>query len=257
MKLNQIIEGDCLKQLKKLKDETIDVVITSPPFNLNSKYNSYNDNQPVIKYYKFLKNVFIQINRVLKKDGSFFLDVGSYSHNPFFSLEVAKLCSPQFVLQNHFIWVKSISIGNNSFGHFKPINSEKYVNNNFEDIFHFTKLGDVALNRLSIGVPYVDQSNIKRWSKKNALRCQGNCWFIPYDTINSKKEKGKHPAIFPVKLAENCIKIHGIKKDMIVLDPFAGTGSALVAAQELGVDYIGIEIDKEYVKFAQKRLEQL
>ena len=89
---------------------------------------------------------------------------------------------------------------------------------------------------------------------KPNLRDKGNSWFIPYETRQSKLEKGNHPAIFPVKLVEDCIKLTG-KTSGIVLDPFMGTGTTGVAAVNLGWDYIGYDIDEDYVKYSKQRLE--
>jgi site-specific DNA-methyltransferase (adenine-specific) len=81
-------------------------------------------------------------------------------------------------------------------------------------------------------------------------------WFIPYDTVQSKAEKFDHPAGFPVELPARCIKLHGLRPDLMVLDPFLGTGTTLVAAQALGCRSIGIEIDRKYVEIAMQRLKE-
>ena len=80
-------------------------------------------------------------------------------------------------------------------------------------------------------------------------------WFIPYDTVQSKGEKFNHPAGFPVELPTRCIKLHGLRPDLMVLDPFLGAGTTLVAAQALGCRSIGIEIDRKYVEIAIQRLK--
>ena len=107
-----------------------------------------------------------------------------------------------------------------------------------------------------MNLPYTDKSNIKRWNGvKTDLRDRGNVWFIPYET---KQIKDKHPAMFPVQLPEMCIKLHGIKENnMIVLDPFMGSGTVAVAAKKLGVNYIGIELNKEYINIAEQRLQNI
>src|SRR5207253_7485933 len=69
-----------------------------------------------------------------------------------------------FVLQNTIHWIKSIAIDNRTFGHFKPISSKRFLNDCQEYIFHFTKTGRVEIDRLAVGVPYQDKSNIARWS---------------------------------------------------------------------------------------------
>jgi site-specific DNA-methyltransferase (adenine-specific) len=130
------------------------------------------------------------------------------------------------------------------------------LNNNHESIFHFTNTGKVPLDRLAIGVPFKDKSNIARWGHARDRRCVGNVWFIPYKTVRSKAQKFDHPAGFPVELPTRCIKLHG-GKNITVLDPFAGTGSTLVAAEKLKCRGIGIEIDGDYSATAVERLRRV
>jgi len=251
----EIIAGDCEYVLKTLADESIDVIVTSPPYNIGLSYRTYNDQQPGEHYLEWLSRISCEIERVLCSDGSFFLNVGSTNTEPWISFDVANTIRKRFVLQNHFTWVKSISIGDDSIGHFKPISGQRFLNHNHEAIFHFTKSGRVQLDRLAIGVPFKDKTNIARWGHKRDRRCAGNVWFIPYKTVRSKAQKFYHPAGFPVALPERCIKLHG-KKDAVVLDPFLGAGSTLVAAMQFGCSGIGIEIDSEYAKIAVARLNQ-
>ena len=129
----------------------------------------------------------------------------------------------------------------------------------WEHLFHFTKDGNVEIDRLSIGVKYeYYEANIRgnnTAETKPNLRDKGNCWFVPYETINSKELRGKHPATFPVKLVEDCLKMTG-RDYGVVLDPFMGTGTTAVAAQIMGWDYIGYDIDQDYVDFATNRLNR-
>ena len=81
----------------------------------------------------------------------------------------------------------------------------------------------------------------------------GNVWFIPYETVRSAKS---HPSSFPVQLPEMCIKDAGLKPGSLVLDPFMGIGTTAVACTNLGVDYIGFEIDPSYVDIALKNVRQ-
>ena len=96
------------------------------------------------------------------------------------------------------------------------------------------------------------RGNNTKENKPN-LRDKGNAWFIPYETINSKELRGKHPATFPVKLVEDCLKLTGIQGGTVV-DPFMGTGSTAVAANYLRWRAIGYDIDEDYVKFANNRV---
>ena len=140
-------------------------------------------------------------------------------------------------------------------GHYKPINSERFVNDCHEFVFHFTRDGRTPLDRTAIGVPYQDASNVARWrSGGENRRCRGNTWFIPYETIQSRDKDRPHPATFPPRLPEYCFKLHGLPRLKLAMDPFLGLGSSAVAAAELDVDFVGIEMDAHYLKEAIARV---
>jgi site-specific DNA-methyltransferase (adenine-specific) len=250
----QIELGDCLTRLGAMQDASIDVIVTSPPYNIGVAYRSYRDRRPRPSYLAWLSEIGAELFRVLKPGGSFFLNVGSTSSDPWISLDVAGAFRERFALQNHIVWAKSLSIGEDTVGHFKPISSRRFLNHNHEAIYHFTDHGDVPVNRLAVGVPFKDKSNIARWGHASDRRCAGNVWFIPYKTVRSKAQKYDHPAGFPVELPTKCIQLHGVA-DAVVLDPFLGTGTTLVAAQRLGCDGLGIEIDPAYAETAVLRLK--
>lgn len=248
----KLIHGDCIEQMQKLEENSIDITITSPPYNLSIAYNSYRDNLPIDQYLEWCDLWLAQVARILKKDGSFFLNIGNSCTNPWISNDVANIARKYFVLQNKIIWAKSISVGDKNFGHFKPINSKRYVNHLYEDIYHFTLDGNVKIDKLAIGVEYSDKSNLIRWqSVENDKRCRGNIWYIPYETIQKKEQKGNHPAIFPKQLVVNCLKLHGLEKIKSVLDPFCGTGTTNLICEELGIESIGIDIDETYLNYAK------
>jgi len=248
---------DCLDGIEELSDNSVDAIVTSPPYNLNIKYGQYDDSKPKKEYIDWLSNIFEKSKRVLKDDGHLFVNMGYSNIDPWVGMEIAFALRKNWTLQNHINWVKSIHVKDKTHGHFKPINSKRFLCPTWEHLFHFTKTGNVDVDRLSIGVPYeYYEENIRGKNTvdtKPNLRDKGNCWFIPYETINSKDLKGKHPATFPVKLAENCMLMTGIKKG-IVLDPFMGTGTTAVAAINLEWDYIGFEIDADYFNFAKQRV---
>lgn len=250
-----VLQGDCLARLAEIPDGSIDVVVTSPPYNLGIAYRSYDDRRPRAEYLGWLKNVAKELARVMARDASFFLNVGGTGADPWVAMDVANAFRDTFVLQNHIIWVKSVSIGEDTVGHFKPISSRRYLNNNHEAVYHFTKTGSVEIDRLAVGVPYKDKTNIARWQHAKAdRRCAGNTWFIPYETVRSKTQKFDHPAGFPVGLPVRCISLHG-RGNLNVLDPFLGAGTTLVASQRLGCKGVGIEMDPDYVATAVARLK--
>ncbi|HUT82088.1 MAG TPA: site-specific DNA-methyltransferase [Candidatus Bathyarchaeia archaeon] len=255
---NKILCEDCIIGMNSiLPEKSIDIIVTSPPYNIGINYNKYNDNLPFNEYLSWIDKVAKGCFRVLKDDGSFFINIGDRPSDEFRSFLVANKISDYFKLQNTIHWVKSIAIPDNeiNIGHYKPVNSNRYLNNSHEYIFHFTKDGNIELDKKAIGVPYADKSNIGRWKQaKEDLRCRGNQWFIPYDTVHEKKI---HPAMFPILLPEMCIKLHGLgKKPLVVLDPFMGVGTTARAARNLGCDYVGFEIDEKYLKIALKLLKE-
>lgn len=241
-----------------MADECIDLVVTSPPYNLGINYSSYKDKLTDADYLEWSMEWLKEVLRVLKPDGALFLNVGASPKDPLMPHRLILRATEIFSLQNTFHWIKSITVetieGKTvSAGHFKPINSKRYVNDCHEFVFHLTKEGTIPVDRRAVGVPYVHKSNINRWGHTDGedKRCRGNAWFVPYKTIQSRNEERPHPATFPVKLAENCIRIHGTPEDSIVMDPFAGIGHAAVAAVNCNVkQFIGLDIDADYLKQA-------
>jgi len=204
-----------------------------------------------------MERVAVECRRVMKREGSFFFNIGERPSDELSALKVAERIGRHFRLQNTIHWVKSIAAPEEgvNIGHYKPVNSPRYLNGCHEYIFHFTPTGEVALDKLSIGVPYRDKSNIGRWkAAQRDIRDRGNMWFIPYATVQAKKD---HPAAFPPELPEMCIRLHGLDKGrLLVLDPFMGSGSTALAAKRLGCDYVGFEIDPDYVRLAREKLGQ-
>jgi len=253
---------DCVQGMTKLPAASIDLVVTSPPYNLGIRYSKFSDRSDRTSYLRWCKTWAAKITRLLKGAGSFFLNVGASPANPMFPHELVLELRDLFVLQNTIHWIKSISIEEKngqivSRGHFKPISSRRFLNDCHEYVFHFTKSGRVEIDRLALGVPYQDKSNIARWSHTSGRdrRCRGNTWFIPYETIQSRQKERPHPATFPVGLAEWCIKLHGVSRVQTMLDPFLGIGNSAVAARNYGVkEFIGFEVDETYLAEAQRRI---
>jgi site-specific DNA-methyltransferase (adenine-specific) len=263
-----LLHGDCLKVLPTLPSDSFDLVVTSPPYNLGINYKSFKDTAPREEFLKWCRSWAAELRRVMADDASFFLNVGAAPANPLMphQLILALTDGPQplFVLQNTFHWIKSITIETRagepiSAGHFKPINSQRFVNDCHEYVFHLTKSGNVPLDRRAAGVPYQDKSNIARWGHTGGadLRCRGNNWFIPYETINSRDKDRPHPATFPVALVEQCVRLHGKGPATRLIDPFLGIGTSAVAAFRRKIEtFTGIELDGHYLATARERLEQ-
>ena len=262
--------GDCLELLRSFEPGAISVIVTSPPYNLGVRYRSYDDTLPRDRYLDWSGAWIEAAARVLDPSGSLFLNVGAKPTDPWTALDVAQAARPHLQLQNTIHWIKSIAIDRDAagagagmtkdlnVGHYKPINSERFLNDCQEFVFHFTPGGRTPLDRRAIGVRYQDTSNIARWGDgANDRRCRGNTWFIPYETIQNRDKDRPHPATFPVRLPEYCVRLHGLSRTHVLMDPFLGLGSSALAAVELGVDFVGIEIDPHYLAEAIDRTRAL
>jgi site-specific DNA-methyltransferase (adenine-specific) len=258
--------GDCLDVLSALDPASVDAIVTSPPYNLGIRYRSYDDTMPRERYLEWTGEWVARAARALTPQGSLFLNVGAKPTDPWTALEVAMAARPYLTLQNTIHWIKSIAIEKSlagararldddlAVGHYKPINSKRFLHDCQEFVFHFTPGGDTPLDRQAIGVRYQDQSNVGRWrAASSGVRCRGNTWFIPYETIQSRDKDRPHPATFPPKLPEMCLRLHGLDRVRLVADPFLGLGSTAVACAELGVSFIGVEMDEGYLQEAVER----
>jgi site-specific DNA-methyltransferase (adenine-specific) len=258
--------GDSVDVLGRLAPGSISAIVTSPPYNLGIRYRTYEDTLPRDRYLEWTSEWVGQAARSLSPDGSLFLNVGAKPTDPWTAIDVAQAARSHLHLQNTIHWIKSIAIekalagaraglaDDLAVGHYKPINSRRFLHDCHEFVFHFSPAGTTPIERQAIGVKYQDQSNVGRWrTAASGVRCRGNTWFIPYETIQSREKDRPHPATFPPKLPEMCLRLHGLERLQVVADPFLGLGSTAVACAQLGVSFVGVEIDEGYLKDAIER----
>lgn len=262
----QFYLGDCLELLPRLPAGSVDVAVTSPPYNLGIAYNTFDDTMPRPDYLRWTSAWIAALARTLKPEASLFLNVGSKPTDPWLALDVAQAARPHLQLQNTIHWIKSIAIEKSlageraglqddlAVGHYKPINSRRFVHDCHEFVFHLTPDARTPLDRQAVGVRYQDPSNVARWrGAGSGVRCRGNTWFIPYETIQDRAKDRPHPATFPTRLPEMCIRLHGLDRTHTVADPFLGLGSTAVACARLGVGFMGFDVDEAYLKEAVAR----
>jgi hypothetical protein len=143
---------DCVPGIKKrVKPGSVDVVVTSPPYNLGIEYGAYDDTVSRDEYLAWTIKWAEVVKDAMSDGGSLFLNIGSKPTDPWVPFEVAEVLRPIFELQNVIHWVKSIAVAKEdvgdygaivsdvAIGHYKPINSRRFVNDCHEYIFHFTK----------------------------------------------------------------------------------------------------------------------
>lgn len=214
----------------------IDLIVTSPPYKDEDGYTD-----------DLIKRLADLSFSSLKKDAWMFVNFGhlaGFKSRPF---RVAMMLEDAgFIWNDTITWIKN---------HYRPLAGKRRLNNLTEFVFVFSK-GRPSMDRLSIGVPYEDKSNIKRWKGTNGkdLKCGGNVWYIPYETVQTKEEK-LHNDRFPVGLPEKAIKLSGIPEGSLVVDPFMGSGTTAIAAIRLGMNYWGTEMNPCNYNIAIQRIK--
>ena len=186
-----ILNQDCRDWMRTQSAGLVDCVVTSPPYNLGITYQSYEDKLPRDRYLAWLGDVFDDLHRVLRPDGHFFLNVGYSNTDPWVDVDVLLVARKRFVLQNRICWVKSVSIDTETFGHFKPISSGRYVTPTHEMVFHLTKTGDVPIDRSAVGVPYKWKSNLDKRSRMRGRLAKkfGYAGWLDFEARAPKRER--------------------------------------------------------------------
>ena len=196
--------------------------------------------------------------RVLDPLGSLFLNVGGKPTDPWTALDVAQAVRPHLHLQNTLHWVKSIAIDQDAaggasgltqalaVGHYKPINSPRFVNDCHEFIFHFTPTGRTPLDRLAVGVPYQDESNIARWRGAGTADCaaegiRGSSLTRRFRIARRTGRTRPHFRRGCPSTASGCTGLYRITE---AVDPFLGLGNTAVACARLELSFVGIEMDR-------------
>ncbi|NVM46955.1 MAG: site-specific DNA-methyltransferase [Candidatus Lokiarchaeota archaeon] len=223
------------EDMSELEDESIDVIITSPPYNRGKTYTSdtgeiHDDKMDEDEYLSFLTKIWEECYRVAKKSSIFFLNIGDSALDQGKSEKVAISAEKaSWKRIQDVIWVKSF-LGK---GHYTPSGGTRRLNNLWEHLYLFVKdKNEYKIEPKSIGIPYTDKSNIGRYSDTD-LRDPGNVWLIPYIKTTGATVKKGHEAPFPIGLPYKCIKL--VPNVKTVLDPFGGTCSTLAACLILGV----------------------
>ena len=239
---NRILCADSLEVLKKLPDNCIDIIFTSPPYNFGLDYDTHNDTANWDAYYEMLFGIFSECIRVLKYGGRFIVNV-----QPLYSDYIpAHHIISNFFIQKKMIWKSEILWEKNnynckmcSYGSWKSPASP-YMKYTWEFLEVYCK-GDLKKAGSSANAD-ISAEEFKSWVVAK--------WSIAPE--RHMKEYG-HPAMFPENLVERVLKLFSFKGD-VVLDPFNGAGSTTVVAKRTGRRYLGIDISAEYCETAEKRI---
>lgn len=246
--MDKIICGNSLEEVDNLPDDNYSCLICSPPYNVGKNYgNGFNDNKHRAEYFGEIDLVFEKLKSKMKYDSLLFVNMANSSKELTKSHQVASLISEHFNFIQTIIWVKSISLEVDhkirTIGQYSPRSDDYGFHSCFEYLFVFSPNPKMKFKKLQIGIPFQDETNIDRYGNGKNLKSRGDVWFVKYKTVG-KNIKKNHPAIFPKELSDMCLKV---SPEGPVIDPYAGTLTVLLSAQELGRDCTCIEQNKQYI----------
>lgn len=238
---SHIINNDVLIT-KEIPTGVIDLIITSPPYNLEIDYGSTDDKMDYEDYLTFSSQWLERCLLWLKEDGRICLNVpldsNKNGHKPNASHFIQRALDIGYQYRSTIIWNKNHIPTRTAWGSWLSASSPSVICH-VEVILVFYKSHWKKIER---GESTINRSEFIEWT--NGL------WSFPGET-----RKGEHPAPFPIELPDRCIKLFSYKDDLI-LDPFCGSGTTLLAAYRNGRRSIGVEIDQEYYKIACNRLQE-
>lgn len=241
MEVNKIFNEDCIETLKRFEDNTIDIVVTSPPYNMNlrirngkycsrqivkefsSKYEGFDDNLPIDEFYELHSQI---IRELLRVSGIIFYNIQIVTGSKRAFFKIIGEFSEQ--LKDIVIWDKGVS---------QPAMSPGVLNRQSELILIFEN--DNAISR--------------KFSKFNFNRgTLGDIWNIS----RGKKIDKSHGAVFPEKLVSTILENFSNEGD-IVYDPFMGSGTTAVVSQKLNRKWLGSELSPNYCELIKKRIDEV
>lgn len=244
--LNKIINHDS-QNMVEIADETVSLIITSPPYNVNKNYSEYDDKSGLIDYLDNLDKIWNECYRILRPGGRLCINIANIGRAPYLPLDsyfMQRCIKIGFFMRGQIIWDKGASVGTSTaWGSWlKPSNPS--LRDVHEYILVFCKGTNQLKKAIDSGEPDI--------SKEEFLEFGKSIWKMK--TANAKKIG--HPAPFPEELPYRCIKLFSYPGDLIV-DPFNGSGQTCIAAKKTNRNYIGYDVDESYVKLANERLKQL
>jgi site-specific DNA-methyltransferase (adenine-specific) len=238
--MQTLILGDCLSEMKRIESDSINTIITSPPYNkkglsggkvtlgnqvwkkFNIDYSTYDDNLSEQDYQLWMIEILNEMMRIIKPNGSIFFNHKPRRHNNRVYLPTDFISKSDLEIYQLIIWNRLSS----------PNIRKDVLLPCTEHIYWLTK-----------GKP-------KTFKDKLDKEYHSEIWTINPDKGNS------HPAPFPEKLVENCILLSTDKGDL-VFDPFLGSGTTAVVSRKLGRDFIGVELDESYLNLSKNRLNNI
>lgn len=240
--------GDCRELLKTIPDNSVTLVVTSPPYNIGKKYGKYSDKISLEEWKELINDVTKEIYRILKPNGSFFLNLSPIPLGndkeilplPYIGYDIMK--ENNFKIRNIITW---------TFNNMQ--NCTNRLSGRYENIVWGVKnLNNYIFNLDEVRIPYITK-NDKRLVGGIGRNPTDVWYFDRVNNMTKKKLDLTHPTIYPLPMIVRILKMSSNVGDTI-LDPFAGSGTSLVAAKILNRKAIGFELDTKYKNECERRL---
>ena len=250
--IDNIICSDVIDGLKQIPENIVTLIVTSPPYNVGIEYDNRGDDQPYTEYLSWLKSVYTESKRVLRKGGRLIVNIDAmtnrqadkdqeysrciYAHTYNIMKELGMLFFGEHIWWKNGVWNgKKTAWGS----YMSP--SLPAVRRSYEYILVYSKEQFKLEKDEFSGEPDITAAEFQNYIDSR--------WVIQPET----KNLGNHPCPYPLELPTRCIKLYSYPND-IILDPFSGTGTTCLAAKMLKRRYIGIDNSPEYVNFSLRRL---
>lgn len=249
IEVNKISNEDCLEGIRKIPNESIDLIIADPPYNIEINNNEWDKVKDFSEWTKLLNDEYL---RVLKPDGNLFIYGGFPIKKYTYEGDIGDIyidLRNRGVMRQPLIW------------HYKTGNASKYFYpSRYEMILWAVKSDKYKFNLDEVRIPY-DEETLNKYKRDKRLnhttlekgKIPDNVWII--NRINgSSKEKVGHPSQKPLEICDRIIKGHSDEGDTVLI-PFCGSGSECVSALKNKRNFISFELNNEYIKMASKRIE--
>lgn len=236
--INKIHQGDCVEVICGLENDSIDLVVTSPPYNVGIDYGEYDDNISMANYSVMIEEMFVVLDWKMKNTGRICINISLKNENGIVDIpSIIKEKAENIGWEQRFeiIWNKGNSESSSAWGSWRSPSSPRPIFNH-EYILIFD-VGDG------------NKESEKTLPKDEFMKYVKSVWNISPETSS------KHPAAFPKEIVRRLIKLNSYEED-IVLDPFIGSGTTAVVAEQLNRRWVGIDLNPDYVEMSRNRIEK-
>ena len=249
MELNIIFNEDCDLTIKKMEDSCVDIILTSPPYNMTKRkggyadtgrYDEYNDWKTEEEYIDWMVRLFKGFERILKRDGVILFNINYSVENPILPYKV--ICAidkeTEFTLADPIVWKKKSGLP-------FPANQRRLCRI-WENIFVIVRKSEMNTFKTNRKVKSISEKTGQKYYE------------VKYNLIEASNNDGKTPfnqATYSSDLCKQLLEIYALP-EAVVYDPFMGTGTTAVACKQLGLNYIGSEISNKQVIYAIDRIDK-